>query len=142
MIGKLTYTQAYVNPIENLGIPRSHFWRAMRQQHLRDVYTLPPEQLDLTTAITRMGENTRRTTNQIREMLENRSNQQRSSNFSQNRLSNRPFQGSSNNSPNFRSNTQNTNNSQRSLTYPNTSNTQHDNHTQQTRSSNNTYIHT
>ena len=26
----LTYTQAYVNPSENLGIPRSHFWRAMR----------------------------------------------------------------------------------------------------------------
>ena len=106
----LTYTQAYVNPTENLGIPRSHFWRAMRQQHLRDVYTPPPEQLDLTTAIARMGENTRRTTNQIREMLENRSNQQRSSNFSQNRFPNRPFQSSSNNSFNFRSNNQNTNN--------------------------------
>ena len=75
------YAQVYVNQTESLGIPRSYYWRAIKQQHITQCYMAPPEQPDLTTAIARMSDGFRRIETTIRMALQNQRPFQRNSPF-------------------------------------------------------------
>ena len=65
------YAQVYMNQTESLGIPRSHYWRAIKQQHITQFYMAPPEQPDLTTAISHMSDGFRHMETTTRMALQN-----------------------------------------------------------------------
>ena len=77
--------QAYVDPTASFAAPRTHYWRFTHHIHLDECITRGPDNVDLATAIDRMGRNFNRA---MQTMNDNTRNYRRRDNDNRNRRDN------------------------------------------------------
>ena len=75
------FCQTYVDPTASFAAPRTHYWRFTHHIHLDECITRGPDNVDLTTAIDRMGRNFNRA---MQTMNENTQNNRRHDNDNRN----------------------------------------------------------
>ena len=125
--------QAYVDPTASFAAPRTHYWRFTHHIHLDECITRGPDNVDLATAIDRMGRNFNRAMQTINDRS---SDNRRRDNDNRNRRNNDNRNRRSNNY-NTSNNSGNNRNSQRS-SYNNSNNRSNNYRQREQRSSNNT----
>ena len=125
--------QAYVDPTASFAAPRTHYWRFTHHIHLDECITRGPDNVDLATAIDRIGRNFNRAMQTINERS---SDNRRRDNDNRNRRNNDNCNRRSNNY-NTSNNTGNNRNSQRP-SYNNSNNRTNNYRQREQRSSNNT----
>ena len=128
--------QAYVDPTASFAAPRTHYWRFTHHIHLDECITRGPDNVDLATAIDRMGRNFNRA---MQTMNDNTQNYRRRDNDNRNRRDNdnRNRRSNNYNTSNSRNYNSNNRNSQRSSNY-NSNNRSNNYRQREQRSSNNT----
>ena len=127
--------QAYVDPTASFAAPRTHYWRFTHHIHLDECITRGPDNVDLATAIDRMGRNFNRAMQTMNDNIQNNrrrdnDNRYRRDNDNRNRRSNNY------NTSNSRNYNPNNRNSQRSSNY-NSNNRSNNYRTREQRFSNN-----
>ena len=127
--------QAYVDPTASFAAPRTHYWRFTHHIHLDECITRGPDNVDLATAIDRMGRNFNRA---MQTMNDNIQNNRRRDNDNRNRRDNdnRNRRFNNYNTSNSRNYNSNNRNSQRSSNY-NSNNRSNNYRSREQRSSNN-----
>ena len=108
--------QAYVDPTASFAAPRTHYWRFTHHIHLDECITRGPDNVDLATAIDRMGRNFNRA---MQTMNDNTQNYRRRDNDNRNRRDNdnRNRRSNNYNTSNSRNHNSNNRNTQRSSNY-------------------------